>query len=293
MISRRSFLGSLTAALVASKIDARWLEKIYRVGISDSMLPNDMNDSMSTLFESPGKPKCKFESGSPDTVVKRLKDEHTNLCVLEGVEYAWLKAANPELVPLVTAFTTDVKMKGCIVVVDDNPAKTLLDLRGKSLCQSERLPHHTYVYLHHALEKSGAKPKGFFKATNTPANSDEGIESVIEGKADAILLDFDSWKVYQERKPERSKKLRIIDQSCDFPTSVVLYQKGCWGKAEILILELALCSAHEKPYSRQLFNCWGISKFVPCGARYRRITDNILAEIPRPIIPVEFTSQGK
>lgn len=290
MFTRRTFLGSLVVALATSKTDANWFGKKYRVGVSNSMLSGEMNDSMSNVFESPGKPQCKFESGPPDFVAKRLKDEHTNLCVLEGIEYAWFKAEYPELVPLVTAFTTDVKMKGCVAVADENPAKTLLDLKGKSLCITERLPHHTSVYLHNALEKRGAKPKGFFKPSSTPANSDEGIESVIDGKVDAILLDFDSWKGYQELKPGRAKKIRVLDQSIEFPTPVVLYQKSCWNKAEILVLELALCSAHEKPYSRQLFNCWGISKFVPCGARYRRVVDSVLSEIPLPFVPTDFTA---
>jgi len=294
MITRRTFVGSLVLAASTSRIDARWTDTKYRVGIADSLVtsPGDepINESMTKTFEFPGKPKCLFEFGPPSTIAKRLQDEHTNLCVMNGVEYAWIKCAHPELVPLVTAFTTDVKMKGCVVVNAESKVNSLLDLRDKTIYLPERLPHHTYVYLHHAIVKKEGNPKSFFKQAITTANADEGIEGIIDGQADAILLDFDSWKGFLERKPGRSKKLRVLDQSCDFPTPVILYQKNCWSKVELLMLEVALCMAHEKPYSRQLFNFWGISRFVPCGARYRRAVEGVLHEMPDTITPVDFVT---
>lgn len=295
MYTRRAFLGGLLASLAPSVLDASWLEKRYRVGVSETLFNiqenEPVNTSMTSVFEVAGKPKCQFEFGQASAIVKRLEDEHINLALFNGIEYAWLKAGYAELPPLVTAYTTDIRMRACIVVREDSKEKTLLDLKGKTILMPERLPHHAYVYLHHAIMKQGGDPKTYFKQSTTISDSNEGIESIIDEQADSILLDHDSWIGYQERKPARAKKLRVLQKSVAFPTAVILYNKNSWSRLEILMLRMGLCNAHQKPYSRQLLNFWGVSKFVPCTAKYQKAVEEILREIPDPITPCTFIAK--
>lgn len=299
MFTRRAFLGSVIAALATSSMDARWYQRLIRVGIAESLIhgqPKDdesnlLKQSMSEVFEVPGKPKCQFEFDTAAALAKRLQCEELNLSVMSGLEYAWIGNGYPDLAPLVIAYTTDVRMKACLLVLEESNVKTVLDLRGKSICLPERLPQHAYIYLHQAIHKRGGNPEGFFGRSLPQTDSNEGIESVIDEKADAILLDVDSWKGYQERKPARAKKLRMLDQSMAFPTAAVLYHKNSWNKLETAMFKLGLCTAHQKPYSRQLLNFWGISKFVLPTALYRRTLEDVLCEIPQSVTPADLVAK--
>ena len=297
MITRRACLGSLFAALTLRnrRVDAS--AQSYRVGITDAVIsgkPNiSQSESMAGTFEVQGKSKCEFEIGTASDIVKRLDTEELNLAVLGGLEYAWLKASYSNLIPLVTAYTLGVRMKACVVVCEESQDKTLMDLQGDSISLPRRLKRHNYVYLHHAIQKHGGTPDGFFDRVETPTDSDEGIESVIAKRVDAILLDCDSWKAYQERKATRSKKLRVLEQSGAFPTPVVLYNRSHWKTRDILLLRVALCTAHHRPYSRQMLNLWGVNKLVLPGREYQHVLEEVLKEYPEPFTPTMMLAKTK
>jgi ABC-type phosphate/phosphonate transport system substrate-binding protein len=289
MFTRRTFLGSMLAGLSITSLQAGSGGRFYRIGVTDSVIvgkPTESQmESMCAAFELNGKPKGQFEVGAATDIARRLNAHDLNLAVMGGIEYAWLRASYPEMIPLVTAFTTGVRMKACVLVREDSEDKCLMDLQNDAISLPVRLKRHAYIYLHHAIGKIGGKPDGFFSRAEMPSDSDEGIESVIAKKVDAILVDADSWKAYQERKAARSKKLRVLDKSCAFPTPVVLYDKTQWSKWEILLLKIGLCTAHEKAYSRQMLNFWGVTKFVPYGIAYQRAVEEVLREIPESITP--------
>jgi ABC-type phosphate/phosphonate transport system substrate-binding protein len=295
MFTRRLFLGSLVTALASSRLPASFFIKPYRIGLSETMLPVQADDGLKTsmcgTFEIKGRPHCEIESGSVTEMLKKLAQNDLHLTVVNGVEYAWHREHYEAATPLVAAFTTGVKMKAVLVAPAESAIKRVSDLRGKRVALPERLPQHAFLFLQHALQQSGTQPQGFLGHTTTPVNSEEGIESVIDRNSDAILLDGDAWKAYQERKPARSRKLQVIAQSAAFPTPVVLYHREHANKVEMLALRAALCLAHQKAYSRQLLNFWGISKFVLCGREYETTVARILKELPKPLHPAMMVAR--
>jgi ABC-type phosphate/phosphonate transport system substrate-binding protein len=289
MFTRRLFLGSVVATLAVSRLAAFDIVKPYRVGIADTMLPaqadDDLKESFCGTFEIRDRPRAEIVGGTAADLLQKLDQDELHLAVVNGVEYAWHQAKNPGFTPLVAAFTTGVKMKACLVAPCNSPIKQLNDLRGKCVAFPERLPHHAHLYVQHVVEEAGIEPKGFLGRHVTPTNSEEGIESVIDAKCDAILLDGDAWQAYQERKPARSKKLKVVMESPAFPTPVVLYHQEHASKVEMKLLQTALCLAHQKRYARQLFNFWGIARFVLCGNDYQQVIDGILKTLPKPMTP--------
>ncbi|MFT3881002.1 MAG: PhnD/SsuA/transferrin family substrate-binding protein [Gemmatales bacterium] len=295
MITRRAFLSSLAVTAAGSvlhaNVNANWFSKLYHIGIADSLVRShaqgdeaaQLNQSMTQVFETPGQPKCQFEFASTLSLAERLRQSQIHLMVCPGIEYAWMKSKFPDLLPLVVAQRNDIRMKACVVVRNESKARKISDLRNASISLPERLPQHAYLFINQKIASQGAESAGFFQQSLLPADSNEGIESVIEEKADAILLDQDAWLGYQEQKSARSKKLRVLEESISFPTAVVLHHRETWNKLEIPLLRVALCAAHQKPLARQILNYWGVSRFVTSKTEYQQIVEDFLCEMPEPI----------
>jgi ABC-type phosphate/phosphonate transport system substrate-binding protein len=207
---------------------------------------------------------------------------------MPGIEYGWVHSRYPGLVPLATVFASDIRLGACVLVRTDSQAKSLQDVKGQTIALPKRLQYHTHVFLHLAIQKLGAEPQGFFAHALPSADVDAGIESVVENEAAAILVDTDSWKTYQERKPGRSQKLRILIQSQPFPTAAVLYQRQTWDEKELQQIEEILCTAHLKAFTRQILNFWRISKFVKYTEEYEQVVKDIVRDIPNPVFPACF-----
>lgn len=296
MISRRAFLASLSLASCPSLFATT---STFSIGISEAILNGQMKpeaaqlvfQSMSGIFEVPGKPKPRFQFAGSTALAQQLQTQRLDLAVVTGIEYGWLSTAHPELVPLVAAFVSDIRLKACILVPADSELKTIADLKGKSIVLPQKLQFHTCLYLHHEIKKAEGDPLGFFDQTVCGVDTNDGMETVVDKKAEAILIDQESWRVFQERKPGRSKKLKLMDESEAFPTAAVLYHPSTWKAQELAQLKGTMCEAHEKPFTRQILNYWRISKFVPCCAEYQSVVQNILKEIPKPVQPAAFGVQ--
>ena len=135
MVTRRLFLGSLLATVSASTLRAGGPGPFYRIGITDSVIvgkPNEAEkESMCGAFEVKGRPRGQFEVGNALDIARRLDAKELNLAVLGGVEYAWLKASYPQLLPLVTAYTTGVRMKACILVRENSEDRKLMLIHSR------------------------------------------------------------------------------------------------------------------------------------------------------------------
>jgi len=294
MITRRHFINGLMASAFPGAIfAARNSEAPFHIGIADLLIHGQMKPevantvvkAMADVFAIPGRPKPDFKIDTASVLASKLQKQEIHLAILTGIEYGWIHASFPELLPLVTAYTTDIRLKACIVVPAESKVKNLKDLKGQSLVLPKRLQHYPLLYLQKELLDEGCEPKNYFDHIVASSDTDEGIETVVEKGAAAVLVDVESWKGYQERKPGRAKKLKVIDESESFPTAAVLYHPTVWGAEELKTLNTVLCSAHTRPFTRQLLNFWRMSKFVPYSADYQKVVKGILVELPKPMEP--------
>ncbi|MFT3880723.1 MAG: PhnD/SsuA/transferrin family substrate-binding protein [Gemmatales bacterium] len=294
MITRRTFLNVLAATPLLSVLgQVKGMAPEFEIGITDFVMLGQMKpqvagiviQAMADVFAIPGKPKPTFQFGGSMILGKRLQQNDIHLAIMSGIEYAWSKANFPELVPLVTAFTSDVRLKACIVVPSDSKAIHLSDLKGQIMVLPKRLQYFPLLYLQQEILEQGADPKNYFSRIVLTNDTDEGIETVVEKKGGAVLVESDSWRVYQERKPGRAKKLRILGESDSFPTGAVLYHPGAWSTEDLKLFKDLLCNAHIQPFTRQILNFWRITKFVPYSPDYQSVVKGILGEIPKPMTP--------
>jgi ABC-type phosphate/phosphonate transport system substrate-binding protein len=302
MMHRRSFLHSLLA--IPTSCSAAWAfgepneKPTFHIGISDTLIRGQMNPAaapmllqpMAEVFSLPAKQAAQFQLDRPAGLAKRLQDSNIQLGIMPGIEYGWIHPQYPNLVPLATVFASDIRLGACVLVRADSQVKSLANLKCQTIALPQRLQYHSHLFLHLAIEKLGAEQQGFFARVLTSADVNDGIESVVDQEAVAVLVDTDSWKTYQERKPGRSQKLRVLIQSQPFPTSAVLYQRQSWDEKELQQIEEILCTAHLRAFTRQILNFWRISKFVKYTDEYEQVVKDIVRDIPNPVTPACFVS---
>ncbi|MFT3883324.1 MAG: PhnD/SsuA/transferrin family substrate-binding protein [Gemmatales bacterium] len=294
LLTRRTFMSFLAATPFLNLLgSAQGKAPLFEIGIADFVMHGQMKtevanivvQAMADVFAIPGKPKPTFQFGGPMVLGGRLQKHDIHLAIMTGIEYAWISSSFPELVPLVTAFTSDIRLKACIVVPTESKAESFSHLKGQSIVLPKRLQHFPLLYLQQEILEQGVEPKNYFSRILLTNDTDEGIETVVDKKASGILVDSESWKVYQERKPGRAKKLKVIDESDSFPTSAVLYHPQAWAAADLKLVSDVLCTAHTRPFTRQILNFWRISKFIPYSHEYQTVVKDILNEMPKPMMP--------
>lgn len=300
-VDRRSFLqGTLMLPLtttVSNAVEEQPPQSAFiQIGLSDSLITEKMGraktlllvQALSDVFAIPGQPRALMQIDQATQLAKSLSTNRIQLAIMTGIEYSWLEPSFRALLPLVTAFTSDIRMKACILVHADTPVQSLLDLRHQTIALPHRSQFHTRVYLHDAITKLGGNPAGFFDQALQSGNVNDGIERVIVKKADAALVDLDSWKSYQEQMPGRSRRLKILAQSPAFPTAAILHSPGNWKSADLKKMKDVLLSANQKAYTRQILNMFRFSKFIPYSTEYEQVVKDIVREIPRTVTPAAF-----
>ena len=98
-------------------------------------------------------------------------------------------------------------------------------------------------------------------------NVDDTIEAVLDGKARGALVTAAGMDVFKERKPGRAKKLKMINESPDFPPATVMYHASHADKEALEKFKKALLTANDKPEGNRVLTLFKLKGFevVPEG----------------------------
>lgn len=303
MPMKQLFAGTLLLTLTAiaalpAQERAASAKRVLRVGISDAIMLVLKNTSpvaaaiemqpMAELFSVATGFRAELQIADPDTLVRDLCQGRIQLAALPGIEYAWQGSKARELVPLVVIEKNAVHLQALLLVRSEDKTKDIAELKGKSLAMPRNSELHVHLFLQKLIADRGQLPEKFFSQSAKDQNADAAIEDVISGEANAIALDSQSWTVYQERKPERARKLKIIAKSAIFPTAVFLTKPGSLSEGDFKQLQDGLLHAHEKPFCRQILTCCRISQFLTPNAEYQQTVQSIVKEFPQTMKPAKF-----
>jgi len=291
--------------LLSSLLSARGAEKegksrLARIGLSqalfrgtDSRLMLALMQPLSELFSSQTGVVCEFTIlADPAEIGRDLDSGQLQFGIMHGIDYAWIRNQYPDVRPLLLCSNGTIALKAYILVRQDSPYRNISDLKGKTIAFPKRNLNHCYLYTHKVIVEAGELPAAFFGPSPEPANIDQALDWVFEGKAACTVVDGVSLETYQQRKPGRAKALRILRESNYYPTAAVLY---CPKKLSDDVREkvyLGLSTAHERVAGRQLLTLWRLSAFVPPPPEYERLLVSVLKDHPRPIIPAAFIAES-
>lgn len=300
MHHRRSFLFLIVAlplTLTTLLAGDTPVTKSINITISDSLIRGQTTPAaamiqvqpLSEVFAIVGGVRPQFAFESPETMAKNLQEGKSHIGVISGIELGWLGEKANGLTPLAVAYTSDIKMKAYILMRKDNKKHEFSELKDKKLALPRRTQQHAQIFLHDSINRCGCQPQGYFASTAVPPDTDAAIEAVLDKDVDAVIVDGQSWEVFQERKPGRAKRLMVVAESPNFPTAALIYKPGNIPDAELKKLRDGLFTAHQQPFCRQILNFWRISQFIPSSPEYDMLVKNIVKDFPQPIIPANFS----
>jgi ABC-type phosphate/phosphonate transport system substrate-binding protein len=217
---------------------------------------------------------------NPEALAKQLDANETQLGVFHGFEYAWVRKKYPGLVPLVVAVGPTPKMSACLVVRKDGPASGMADLKGKTIAIGRGSKEHCRMYLEKLKPVSAdLKP---FALISTPDSIEDALDDVVEDIAQGTVVDVGTWAAYQDRKPGRAKRLKLVCESEPFPPSVIVYRKDALSDVVVKRLRDGLRTAASTTQAKNLMMLWKLNGFEAIPADYDAQLDAIAKAYPAP-----------
>jgi ABC-type phosphate/phosphonate transport system substrate-binding protein len=266
------------------------IQTLFRGGDASTMLAQ--SQPFSELLYSQTGVRGQF-SVVPDAheMAKKIHDGEIQLGILHGIEYGWVKQLYPEIQPLVLAYNQTFKLKGFLLVRADNEAQAVADLKGKTFAFAKKSLNHCHLFLHKTIEEAGHEPAGFFAPSPTPANTEAALDAVVDGTASATLVDGVALETYRARKPGRANKLRVIKESCLFPTATIIYKPAPENAEIAKKFRDGLVTAHERVMGRQMLTLWRLSNFGKVPEEYHSLVSDVIKVFPSPTAPADFFAE--
>jgi len=143
----------------------------------------------------------------------KMAKKEIHVGVFQGYEFAWAQEKYPELKPLALAVNVARYPVAFVVGRKDGDLKGVADLKGKTVTQ----PDIGQPYLRLYLEQAAGKD---VKVATHP-NVEDCLDDVVDGKAQAAVVDRGGLEAYKRRKPGRFNQLKELAKSEPFPPVVL------------------------------------------------------------------------
>jgi ABC-type phosphate/phosphonate transport system substrate-binding protein len=262
-----------------------------RIGLITSLFP-DTPEGLIQVLMRPLKALLEAQTGLTGEVVpvkgaealgQNLTEDKVQLAVFHGVEFGWARLKHPGLKPLVIAVNQHRRLHAHLVVRQDCKAECVADLKGKTLALPKLSREHCRLFLERRCVPPGTCPQKFFAQVTTPMDNEEALDSVVDGTAQAAVIDALGLEAYQRLKPGRFAKVRTLQQSEAFPSAVIAYHPG--GLPDLLLKNLrdGMTEAKNNRRGQQLLEMCRITSFETIPDDYDQMLLEIVKAYPPPV----------
>ncbi|CAN5456048.1 hypothetical protein BH11PLA2_BH11PLA2_32060 [soil metagenome] len=209
-----------------------------------------------------------------------LNDKKVNVGVFHGFEFAWLKAKNPNLEPLLVAMPHGGRLQACLVVPADSKVEKIADLNTDPIIVCKGTKAHCVVYL-----ESLRKP---LAANIAPPISkptlvlDEVLGEMCVGGHPAAIVDAGALEAYKNMNPGNAKGLKVICKSEYFPYGVLAIHKDNLTPEIKSKVVSGLTNADKTAQGRPLMMLWNLKSFEEVPADYNDQITSLLKHYPAP-----------
>jgi ABC-type phosphate/phosphonate transport system substrate-binding protein len=263
--------------------------KAMRIGLITSLFP-DTPEGLIQVLMRPLRSLLEAQTGLTGEVVavkgaealgQDLTEDKVQLAVFHGVEFGWAKLKHPDLKPLVIAVNQHQRLHAHLVVRQDCKAECAGDLKGKTLALPKLSREHCKLFLERRCVPAGSCPQKFYGQVAASVDNEEALDSVVDGTAQAAVIDALGLEAYQRLKPGRFAKVRTLQQSEAFPSAVIAYHPGGLPDALLKSLRDGMTDAKNNRRGQQLLEMCRITSFDAIPEDY----DQMLAEIVKAYPP--------
>jgi ABC-type phosphate/phosphonate transport system substrate-binding protein len=264
--------------------------KTIRVGIMASFYRDQPEENVKTTVES-FKELMLAQTGflgDPikverlDSLGEDLTKDRMQLGVFFGHEFAWVREKHRELKTLVIVVNQIPYQRCYLLVRNDAMISAFADLKGKSLAIARHTPDPCYLFLERKCQAANGKTEQFFSKITHPDNVEAGLDDLVDGAFQAVLVDEVALHSYKRRKPGRFGRLKELEKSPIFPAAVVAYRPDKWNDADLKSIRDALLNAHQNPEGRQLLTMWKLTGFESVPKDYEEMLRGIVKDYPPP-----------
>lgn len=265
---------------------------LVRIGLVDSLF-RDQPKSLVSAFIEPFRALVKAQTGFDSTIVpgesmeklrEQLADGSLDLAVFQGIEFAWQRSKDDRLRPLALAVNQNQNLHAWVMVPADAKFERFEDLCGKACGLPKFSREHCHVFaVRHCLTCAKKDPDAFFGEWLCPANAEDALDDVVDGKLDSLIVDGVALECYKRRKPKRFEKLKPLLKSETFPASVIAYRVGTKLDDKALAkFRDGLVQANKSLVSRNLMALWRLTSFDNVPEDYEETVKKIVEAYPPP-----------
>ncbi len=213
---------------------------------------------------------------------QRMKDGEVQLGIFHGVEFAWARAKYPQLRPLVIAVNKQPLLRAHLVVRDDGKITAIDDLKGRVLALPHMSREHCRLFLERRCVADGQTPETFFGRVSVPRDACYAIDDVIDGAAQAAVIDDTDLAAYRARYPEYFAKVKVLRKSEAFPCTVIACYPGKLGAERSERFRSGMLAAKSNRQGRQMLQLCRITSFEEVPDNFDQTLRDIAQAYPPP-----------
>jgi ABC-type phosphate/phosphonate transport system substrate-binding protein len=154
-------------------------------------------------------------------LAQKMSKGQLEVGVFQGYEFAYAKEKYPDLKPLAVAVNVYVYPVAYVVTRKEDKIQDFAGLQGKSLAMVNGGAGFLQLFVQRQSEAAGKKMEAFFSKIVSRENYEDVLDDVVDGAADAAVVERAALEAYKRRKPGRFNHLRPVVQSKPFPPAVV------------------------------------------------------------------------
>lgn len=242
---------------------------IIRIGLIDTLgqgIPRVLVHNVLTPFKELMEEQTSLSSeivsgGDAHGLAQKLQDDKVQLGVFHGHEYAWAQMKYPKLQTIALCVNKEQLLKAVLVVRKSAGYDSPQSLRGKVISVAKLNRAHCRLYLERRCVRPGSTPEKTFSRVLAPLEVFESLDSVMNGRAAAAVVDAVSLDEYREAFPGRARYLRVLSESEPFPCGVLACYEGKISEGQLKKIRDGLLSARETPRGREVLKSLRITGF--------------------------------
>lgn len=282
--------GLIAALLTMSARAPAQSSQSIRIGVISSLF-RDTSEPLMQVIMRPFKSLLESQTGVSGQLVsggeatnlgQRLKKGEIHLGIFHGVEFAWAKAKFPQLRPLVIAVNKQPFLRAHLVVGGNSKVTGVEDLKGKVMALPNLSREHCWLFLEHRCVPEGNTADKYFGRITRPRDANYAIDDVIDGSAQAAVIDDADLAAYRKQYPEEFAKVKVLQQSESFPCAVIAYYPGVIREDLLDQFRSGMLAAKSTRQGRQMMQMCRITSFEEVPDDFDQALEDIAKAYPPP-----------
>lgn len=168
-----------------------------------------------------------------------------------------------------------------LVVRRDDPARSLLDLRGRSWAYNDPCSLSGYYNLLKKLAEMG-EDVGFFSRARCSGSHLKSMEMVVRGEVDAAIIDSNVLRIKLRSAPEFGERLRVIETWGPFPIQPIVLRSDLHPSLGEGLRATLLAIGKTFPVPPALAD-FGLERFVPVTYEHYAAESDVLRRCERAL----------